>query len=169
MDYYSPELITILEKKRPRAAAWIRGNESHPGLGGIVRFYPVLSGGILVSAELFGLPDHESANMGNDTQQSGSHFYAMHIHESGDCTPPFDKTGMHYNLDNVPHPGHAGDLPPLLSSDGYAWLAFFDGRLSIDEIIGRSIVIHAGRDDFTSQPAGNSGDKIGCGIIESVS
>ena len=105
--------------------------------------------------EVFQLPDN-------------SGFFGMHIHESGDCTPPFDNTGLHYNPTNQNHPGHAGDLPPLLASNGYAWTAFYDGRLTIPDIIGRSLVIHGMRDDFTTQPAGGSGKKIACGVIEAT-
>ncbi len=79
---------------------------------------------------------------------------------------PFPNTGNHYNPGNVPHPEHAGDLLPLLSNNGYAWMSFYTSRFNIEEIIGRSLVIHSMRDDFTTQPSGNSGDKIGCGVIE---
>ncbi|MBR1931434.1 MAG: superoxide dismutase family protein [Lachnospiraceae bacterium] len=157
MKIYSPQFIRLLREDRPEAVAWIMGNASHPKLGGIIRFYAAPIGGIVVNAEVFGLPD---------TQQSPSHFYAMHIHEVGDCTLPFDRTGSHYNPTAALHPAHAGDMPPLLGYNGYAWMSFYDARLTIGEILGKSIIIHGGRDDFTSQPAGDSGDKIGCGVIE---
>lgn len=94
-----------------------------------------------------------------------SNFYGMHIHEFGDCTPPFDKTGGHYNPYNTEHPEHAGDMPPLMSNNGYAWMSFFDGRFTIEEIIGKSVIIHHMRDNFTTQPSGDSGEKIACGVI----
>jgi len=169
MKNNSQTFINLMGKGRPAAAAWIRGNASHPNLGGIVRFYAVSSVGILVNAEIFGLPDNERAFMSNAVNARPlSYFYGMHIHQFGDCRPPFDQTGTHYNPDGTPHPEHAGDMPPLLSSNGYAWLAFYDARLSIDEIVDKSIIIHAGRDDFTSQPAGDAGDKIGCGVIKRI-
>ena len=91
--------------------------------------------------------------------------------QSRNIRPPmgmqaFPNTGNHYNPGNVPHPEHAGDLPPLLSNNGYAWMVFYTGRVNAEDIIGRSVVIHSMRDDFTTQPSGNSGDKIGCGVIE---
>lgn len=89
----------------------------------------------------------------------------MHIHESGNCSGAFNMTGGHYNPTGMPHPEHAGDLIPLLGNQGYAWTVFYDKRLSIDDLIGRSVVIHSMRDDFTTQPAGNSGMKIACGEI----
>ena len=54
---------------------------------------------------------------------------------------------------------------PLLGNQGYAWTSFYDKRFAIDDIIGKSVVIHSRRDDFTTQPAGDSGEKIGCGVI----
>ena len=54
----------------------------------------------------------------------------------------------------------------LLGNQGYAFSVFYDKRYTIQEIIGRSVIIHEKPDDFTSQPAGNAGDKIACGTIE---
>lgn len=149
---------SIITGNEPDAVAWIRGNASHKELDGVVCFYRGPFGGVIVNAEIYGLPDSKTA--------TGSDFYGMHIHESGNCTPHFDKTGGHYNPSNVSHPGHAGDLPPLLGNKGYAWSAFLTKRFTIEEILGKSVVIHAMRDDFTSQPSGNSGEKIGCGVIQ---
>ena len=61
---------------------------------------------------------------------------------------------------------YTGGLPPLLSNHGYAWMAFYDARFTISDILGRSLIIHENRDDFTTQPAGDSGTKIACGVIE---
>ena len=110
-----------------------------------------------MEAEVFGLPDMES--------QYSSNFYALHIHEMGDCSENFTKTGGHYNPANMLHPGHAGDMIPLMGNQGYAWTAFYDKRFTVPEILGKSVVIHSKRDDFTSQPSKDAGEKIGCGII----
>lgn len=142
----------------PIAVAFLNGNPSHPTLYGKVSFYNTPFGGVLINAEIRGLPD----------KQEISNFYGMHIHEFGDCTPPFDKTGNHYNPDNTEHPWHAGDLPALLGNSGYAWMCFYTERFTISEILGKSVVIHSMRDDFTSQPSGDSGNKIGCGAIQPV-
>ncbi|MBT9777985.1 superoxide dismutase family protein, partial [Clostridium sp. MCC353] len=77
----------------------------------------------------------------------------------------FAHTGEHYNPTNQPHPDHAGDLPPLLGNQGYAWTSFYDKRFTVDQIMGRAVIIHQKADDFTSQPSGNSGEKIACGVI----
>lgn len=93
-------------------------------------------------------------------------FYAFHIHEGGSCTgDSFSETGSHYNPTNTSHPNHAGDLPPLLSHHGKAQMSVLTGRFRVDEIIGKTVIIHSGPDDFTTQPSGNSGQKIACGII----
>jgi len=63
------------------------------------------------------------------------------------------------------HPHHAGDLPPLFGNNGYALSMFLTTRFSVSEIIGRTVILHSAPDDFTSQPAGNSGVKIACGVI----
>ncbi len=141
---------------RPSARAFIRGNREVPGLYGVVTFYETRDGGVIVCAEVFGLPTNGDAPFS---------FYGMHIHESGNCLPPFDRTGGHYNPANTAHPNHAGDLPPLQGNRGYAWMCFYTERFKLREILNKSLVIHSMRDDFTSQPAGDSGTKIGCGVI----
>ena len=149
--------IHLLEKDRPQAMAWVQGNESNPQLSGLVKFYATPYGGVLIEAEIFGLP--------NIDKQFSSDFYGFRIHEFGDCSADFAKTGNHYNPGGQPHPDHAGDMLPLMGNQGYAWTAFYDKRFTIAEIIGKSVVIHDMPDDFTSQPSGNSGEKIGCGVI----
>lgn len=152
--------IQLLAENRPQAMAWVKGGSSYPGLSGLVKFYNTPYGGTLIEAEVFGLPDILTHN--------SSEFYAMHIHQNGDCSENFTKTGEHFNPTSMPHPEHAGDLMPLLGNQGYAWGAFYDKRFLPEEILGRSVVIHAERDDFTTQPAGDSGAKIACGVIRSA-
>ena len=138
----------------PDAVARIGGGEQAPCLKGSVKFYQ-LPGGVLVEAELTGLPS-----------QPSSGFFAFHIHEKGDCWDQgFPNTGGHYDPSGRPHPFHTGDLPPLLSCGGRAYLAVITGRFCVKDVIGRAVVIHAGPDDLHSQPAGNAGAKIGCGVI----
>ena len=124
-EYFAAALGSYL----PAATAFIDGNADHPGLHGFVKFYQTSWDGILVSAEVTGLPVVQEGD--------GTGFFAMHIHENGNCTPPFADTGMHYNPSGRPHPRHEGDLLPLLADRGYAWSAFFDDRLTIEELIGR--------------------------------
>lgn len=155
MENFNVLFASILSQREPDAVAWIKGNKENPNLSGQISFYRTLGNAILVAIEMFGLPDEEN--------KTG--FYGMHIHEYGNCRDDFEKTGGHYNPEKVAHPEHAGDLPSLISNHGYVWMAFYDQRLTIDEIIDKSVVIHKRRDDFTTQPSGDSGEKIGCGVI----
>jgi Cu-Zn family superoxide dismutase len=92
-----------------------------------------------------------------------------HIHEGGKCSgnenDPFADAGTHFNPYNCAHPEHAGDLPPLFGNKGYAWSSVLTNRFTVSDVIGRTVIIHSRPDDFTTQPAGNSGEKIACGVI----
>ncbi len=59
-----------------------------------------------------------------------------------------------------------GDLPPLIENNGYAYMSVLLNKFSINEIIGKTVIIHDMPDDFTTQPSGNSGTKIACGVIQ---
>ena len=196
--------VDALANDRPRAMAWVVDNRNNPKTSGLVKFYQPSNGGVLVEAEVFGLPETRPSIT--------SSFFAMHIHNAENCSnvmssgnnnmmPSTGSSNMmpssansnrmaegntnmmpstgnnmmngssmnnmmgHFNPGGMSHPFHAGDLPPLLSNQGYAWTAFFDRRFTIEEIIGKSVVIHAHADDFTTQPSGNSGNPIACGEI----
>ncbi len=140
----------------PAAHADIRGDAGHSGLRGAVRFYPYKSGSIVL-AELWGLP--------HDAAPCAPNVYAIHIHAGGDCSDGFMGAMGHYNPKNCPHPAHAGDMPPLFGNRGYAWQGFYTERFTPREVTGRTVIIHSERDDFTSQPAGDAGGRIGCGVI----
>lgn len=138
---------------RAAAIACIHGNAAHPRLRGKVMFYSC-GGGTMVKAEICGLPESETG------------FFALHIHEGGSCGGAnFGETGNHYNPKETNHPTHAGDLPPLLSCGGKASLCVVTDRFRVRDVMGRTVVVHSGPDDFTSQPAGNAGEKIACGVI----
>ena len=81
------------------------------------------------------------------------------------CADDFESAGGHLNFENTPHPEHTGDLPPLFGADGRAYLAVITGRFSVNDVIGRTVIIHSDPDDFKTQPAGNSGERIACGVI----
>lgn len=138
----------------PDAVACLRGGPDAPALSGQVRFYQE-SECVLVVADISGLPQGNKAG-----------FFAMHIHEGGDCGGEgFSHTKGHYDPAQMPHPEHAGDLPPLLLCRGGAYLAVRTERFRVRDVVGRTVVIHSGPDDLHSQPAGNSGTKIACGVI----
>jgi len=149
--------LSLLSGAEPDAIAVLKGGSAYPDINGIVKFFALPEAGILIAVEISDLPD--------GTNEDTPTFFAFHIHENGDCSADFANTGNHYNPDNVPHPEHAGDLPPLLSNDGYTWMIVYDSFLTLPMILNRSVVIHQNPDDFTSQPSGNAGEKIACGVI----
>ena len=71
----------------------------------------------------------------------------------------------HFNPGGMSHPYHVGDLPPLLANQGYAWTAFFDRRFTLEEIMGKTVVIHSHHDDFNSPSTEPAGKPIACGEI----
>ncbi len=152
--------FTSLAVLPPRAVAIARGSSAYPGISGEVRFFQSAYG-TLVSAEFSGLPAGSSS--------CGSPVFGFHIHNGAQCNgtaaDPFADALTHYDPYTCAHPYHAGDLPPLFGSNGYAFTMFLTNRFSVREIIGRTVILHSLPDDFTSQPAGNSGIKIACGTI----
>lgn len=152
----------FLEKKiQPAATADIRGSEKYKGIHGKVDFYDTYGGTILV-AEVYGIP--------KETDVAGGGFHGFHIHDGTLCTgneaDAFADADGHYNPKNASHPEHAGDLPPLLSNNGTAWAVVYSARFFPEDVIGKTIVLHDMADDFRTQPAGNSGEKIACGEIK---
>ena len=148
---------------KPNSAADIPGGENYPGIRGRVIFRQQKNG-VLVTADIYGLPTGETG--------CDSGVFGFHIHEGEDCgsngQEPFSNTKGHYNPGECPHPYHAGDLPRLFENDGYAYMSFLTNRFTATEIIGRTVVIHLKPDDFHSQPSGNSGEKIACGVIKAL-
>ncbi len=98
--------------------------------------------------------------------------HGLHIHEFGACeAPDFATAGAHYNPDgrehgfNNPLGHHLGDLPNLdISAQGTGRLRLIV-PVELREFKGKSIIIHAESDDLTTDPTGNSGARIGCGLI----
>ena len=132
----------------------IVGGNGNKDLKGIMLFHPVRNG-TLVEVEVYNMP------------KDNSHPYALHIHEGGVCdNDNFSKALGHYNPGNYKHPMHAGDLPPLLSNNGYSYMMVYTDRFTPQEVIGKTVIIHSGSDDFHSQPAGGSGSRIACGVIK---
>ena len=104
--------------------------------------------------------------------------HGFHIHEKGDCSSGDGmSTGGHFNPLGKPHARHtdanrhAGDLPSLKAGkNGRANLNIELDVLTIGsgpaDIVGRGLIIHAQPDDFTTQPTGNAGARIACGVIK---
>jgi len=153
------DTLEVLQR-RADAMALVRGGKGYEPLTGFVQFYQTQHG-VLVAAEFEGLPTGEGCS---------APMFAFHIHEKGDCQPMgedmFGMTGGHYNPAGCGHPYHAGDMPPLFGAGGRAILLFLSDRFTVQEILGRAVVVHRQPDDFITQPAGNAGEKIACGVIQ---
>ncbi len=103
--------------------------------------------------------------------------HGLHIHEIGDCrAPDASSAGGHFNPNGSEHGGpqsairHAGDLGNVRSdANGSAQSEIMVTGISLgtgsDSIIGRSVIVHAKADDLTTQPSGNAGPRIACGLI----
>lgn len=106
--------------------------------------------------------------------------HGFHIHEFGDCSSPdAESAGGHFNPAGHPHgelesdSSHAGDLGNIEADEnGKAHLEWSDSKLSFkgnSSIIGRAVVVHQKEDDLTSQPSGNAGGRVACGVVGAVS
>ncbi|HYH01825.1 MAG TPA: superoxide dismutase family protein [Bacillota bacterium] len=148
------------------AIAEIQGGPLAPAIRGYVMFQAVPDG-TWVTVSLTELPSYQPAREGE--QPVGPH--GFHIHQSSECqvgdpSDPFQAAGGHWNPDNQPHGNHAGDFPVLFSNDGKAMMSFFTNRFQVAEAVGHTIVIHQNPDDYRSQPAGNAGKRLACGVIK---
>ncbi|SFG58635.1 superoxide dismutase family protein [Pedobacter insulae] len=134
---------------------------------GTVKFVSVADGKIKMDLEL------------NFPERADS-VVAVHFHEHGDCGNMGENTHGHWNPTNENHGKwgseayHSGDIGNIeLDSKGHATLSVTTDRWNttendVNSIIGRGIIVHGGTDDYTTQPTGNSGPRVGCGVIEAV-
>jgi Cu-Zn family superoxide dismutase len=133
-----------------------RGNNVH----GTVTFTKV-TGGIRVVANITGL-------------KPGKH--GFHVHEKGDCSAPdASSAGGHFNPTKMPHSApdaaqrHVGDFGNLTAdSTGRASYNRVDRHIAfsgIRSIIGRAVIVHANADDLKSQPSGDAGGRVACGVV----
>ncbi|MEQ6390288.1 superoxide dismutase family protein [Bacillaceae bacterium S4-13-58] len=164
-NYYPYVTYYPVRNEVTRAVAYIRGSKFAPELNGYVLFTDVPNGTEVI-VEVHGLPEYQPAR--GDQAPIGPH--GFHIHENGNCEVgdemnPFQQAGGHWNPKNQPHGNHPGDFPVLFSNNGYARMSFFTNRFKVTDIIGKSVMIHQNPDDYRSQPSGNAGKRIGCGVI----
>jgi Cu-Zn family superoxide dismutase len=107
--------------------------------------------------------------------------HAVHLHEVGDCSDPEAKSaGAHWNPSGHAHgrwgeaPHHLGDIGNLEADDtGTARFTLTTDRWTLggpvaSDVVGKSVIIHVAADDFTTQPTGNAGGRIGCGVIKAA-
>jgi Cu-Zn family superoxide dismutase len=105
--------------------------------------------------------------------------HGFHVHEIGDCSAPdASSAGAHFNPTAMPHAAptqaqrHIGDLGNVLANEnGRVHLDYIDPVLRLsgeNSIIGKSVIVHAQEDDLKTQPTGNAGGRVACGVIETV-
>jgi superoxide dismutase, Cu-Zn family len=148
------------------ATATLAATEGN-AVGGNLRFNAAADG-VRITGQVTGLP-------------AGSE-HGFHVHETGDCSAPdASSAGGHFNPASSPHgrvgqpPHHAGDTDNLTAdADGVAEVerqlqgaTLGDGAGT--DIVGKAVIVHANPDDYSSQPSGDAGDRLACGVIESAS
>ena len=105
-------------------------------------------------------------------------WHAFHVHENGSCADAGNAAGGHFNPTSQPHGNaqgggahHLGDQANLQADAGgtakvnahFSGVTLGDG--GANDVMGKAIVVHADADDYTSQPSGNAGGRIACGVI----
>jgi superoxide dismutase, Cu-Zn family len=150
----------------PASAMAILMPTTGSGVTGALRF-AVIDGGVHVTGDLGGL------------EAGGMH--GFHVHEIGDCSAvDGSSAGGHFNPDDSPHgrvggaSHHVGDTDNLMADT--QGLARADHRLAgatlgdgaPTDVVGRAVIVHAGTDDYASQPTGDAGARLACGVIEAA-
>jgi superoxide dismutase, Cu-Zn family len=141
------------------ATATLQGAPGDADFSGTVTFTQE-AGGLRVVADLAGV------------DKAGKH--GFHVHENGMCEHDFTTAGGHFNPAGVEHacpptePAHAGDLGNVEVSNGSGRAEMMTNLLTLDgpnSVVGKAIILHAGEDDCKTQPTGNSGDRLACGVV----
>ncbi|MCX7032637.1 MAG: superoxide dismutase family protein [Arenimonas sp.] len=161
----APEPAPVAETQAPASARSSLMPVGDSGVSGELRF-EVDNGGVRVTGSFTGLKPGAT--------------HAFHIHEFGNCTAADGSSaGGHFNPSAQAHGNregggehHAGDIPNQVAGpDGVAAVDQRLDGLQIGgggdfDIIGRGVIVHADADDYTTQPTGNAGGRIACGVIE---
>ena len=148
----------VIANGNPYSVAYIKGNNEFKDIKGTVEFFPWATGSI-IKLEIINLPNMNKNN-----------FFGFHIHENGKCETNYKKTsfesaGSHFNIEKDLHPNHIGDLPLIYSNNGYSFMLYYTSRFTPEDVVGKSVIIHEMADDLHTDPSGNSGNRIACGVI----
>lgn len=130
---------------------------------GVVRMTQLADGSVRVRVDVTGVEANSR--------------HGFHVHENGDCSAPdASSAGGHFNPTGAPHGGpqdrtkHAGDFGNV-TADGRGEIheEFVVDSITLTEgtrsAVGKAVVLHGGQDDLTSQPAGDAGNRIACGVV----
>ncbi|NIV91845.1 superoxide dismutase family protein [candidate division KSB1 bacterium] len=145
-----------------KAVAEMQPTEGHEASGTVT--FTQTDSGMQVVAHFEGVPEGE---------------HGFHIHEFGDCSAPDGTSaGGHFNPTDMPHGApddeerHIGDLGNVTAdADGVVDVEFVDENLTFEgenSILGKGVILHTDSDDYTTQPTGNAGGRISCGVIEAA-
>ena len=134
-------------------------------ISGTVTFSQLRGGSVTVQAEVEGV--------------EGAGLHGIHIHEEGDCSAAdFTSAGGHFNPTDAPHacppttPRHAGDMGNLeIGEDGTGSMEASLANITLEQgaesyIVGKAVILHAGEDDCETQPTGDAGARLACGVIQ---
>jgi Cu-Zn family superoxide dismutase len=156
---------TLSSQIKYRAVAEITATKGDTTVSGRVMFDTASGGKIKMSLEIT-VPSNAGKNV------------AVHIHEHGDCGNAGKAAHDHWNPTNEQHGKwgsnsyHSGDIGNVkLDKNGKGTMTITTDRWSLGgtvekNIIGKAIIVHSGADDYKSQPSGDSGSRIGCGVIQ---
>jgi Cu-Zn family superoxide dismutase len=122
--------------------------------------------GVLLALSVKGLPPGE---------------HAFHVHAVGKCEAPFTSAGGHFNPESkkhgmmAPEGEHAGDMPNLhIPASGELAVEVLNAAITLEkgkpnsvfDTDGSAVIIHAGKDDYKTDPTGDAGDRIACGVVQ---
>lgn len=148
------------EAKDARASAELAPTQGQQAKGTVT--FERKASGVEVAVQLEGL-------------KPGTH--GFHVHETGDCSAPdAASAGGHFNPASQPHAArdaaarHAGDLGNLeADASGKVQIKMVDPKLRLDgpeSIVGKAVIVHEKADDYTTQPSGNAGGRVACGVVK---
>lgn len=135
------------------------------GPTGMVHFHDQADGSTEVMIDIKGLDPHS--------------VHGLHVHQNPSCADNGNAAGGHFNPTGMQHGGpmaamhHSGDFGNVKADDKGEVHEHFNTRAVTAHagdlsVLGHSVVLHGGPDDLTSQPAGNSGPRIACGVVEAM-
>ncbi|MCY1666843.1 superoxide dismutase family protein [Rhizobium sp. SL86] len=153
--------VAFAQENPPSSATFVdaKGEQS-----GTAELTTPAAGGVLIRMEISGLP--------------ASQWVAVHVHETGECdaSTQHESAGGHFNPGSKSHGyqssdgPHAGDMPnQYVGADGVLRTEIHNPMISLDKnetgVIGRALMVHAKPDDYKSQPSGDAGQRLACGVI----